>query len=409
MKSKTYIYELGKEMNCMSINENETNSMSEAMEEIEASMKKIRNGEIVKGKVMSVTDAEAIVNLGYMSDGILTKGEISDDTEINPKDVLKENDEIYVYIINMNDGEGNILVSKKAADKIKVWDELEDSLKNSNTFEITVKEAVKGGVVTHIKGIRAFIPASQLSVSYVKDLNEFVNKTLEVKVIELDRDKEKVVLSRREVENVELEAKRRALWNDIKPGEKRKGVVSRLTKFGAFVDLGGVDGLIHLSQLSWKKVNNASDVVSVGDKVEVYVLEADKESNRISLALKDVSEDPWNSASQKYKVGSIVEGTVSKFLNFGAFVELESGLEGLVHISEISEERILKPSDVLSIGSKVKVKILDIDEKAKRMSLSIKDAIEKPKEDIEKYVDKEESGVSLGELFGDKFKDLKFD
>ncbi|WP_411681689.1 30S ribosomal protein S1 [Clostridium thailandense] len=393
----------------MSVNENETNSMSDAMEEIEASMKKVRNGEIVRGKVISVTDNEAIINLGYMSDGILVKNEISDDPEVNPKDVLKENDEIYVYILNMNDGEGNILLSKKAADKIKVWEELENSFKNGTTFEITVKEVVKGGVVTYIKGIRAFIPASQLSVAYVKDLNEFVNKTLEVKVIEFDRNKEKIVLSRKEVENVELEAKKTALWNDIKPGEKRKGIVSRLTKFGAFVDLGGVDGLIHLSQLSWKKVNNPSDIVSVGDKVEVYVLETDKENNRISLALKDVSEDPWNNVLQEYKIGSIVEGTVSKFLNFGAFVELESGIEGLVHISEISEERILKPSDVLSIGSKVKVKILDIDGKAKKMSLSIKEALEKPKEDIEKYVDTQESGVSLGELFGDKFKDLKFD
>ncbi len=393
----------------MSVNENETNSMSDAMEEIEASMKKVRNGEIVKGKVMSVTDNEAIINLGYMSDGILAKNEISDDPEVNPKDILKENDEIYVYILNMNDGEGNILLSKKAADKIKVWDELEDSFKSGSTFEITVKEVVRGGVVAYIKGIRAFIPASQLSVAYVKDLNEFVNKALKVKVIELDRNKERIVLSRKEVENVELEAKKTVLWNEIKPGEKRKGVVSRLTKFGAFVDLGGVDGLIHLSQLSWKKVNNPSDVVSVGDKVEVYVLEADKENNRISLALKDVSEDPWNNVLQKYKVGSIVEGTVSKFLNFGAFVELEPGIEGLVHISEISEERILKPSDVLSIGSKIKVKILDIDGEAKKMSLSIKEAVEKPKEDIEKYVDTQESGVSLGELFGDKFKDLKFD
>ena len=393
----------------MSVNENETNSMNEDLEEIEASMKKVRNGEIVKGKVMSVTDKEAIINLGYMSDGILAKSEISDDPEINPKDVLKENDEIYVYILNMNDGEGNILLSKKAADKIKIWDELEDSFKNGSTFEITVKEAIKGGVLAYIKGIRAFIPASQLSVAYVKDLNEFINKTLKVKVIELDRNKERVVLSRREVENVELEAKKAALWKDIRPGEKRKGVVSRLTKFGAFVDLGGVDGLIHLSQLSWKKVNNPSEIVSVGDKVEVYVLEADKENNRISLALKDISEDPWNNVLQKYKVGSIVEGTISKFLNFGAFVELEAGIEGLVHISEISEERILKPSDVLSIGNRVKVKVLDIDGEAKKMSLSIKEAVEKPKEDIEKYVDAQESGVSLGELFGDKFKDLKFD
>lgn len=393
----------------MSVNDNEINSMNEIIGDIESSMKKVRRGEVIKGKVISVTDSEAIINLGYMSDGILPKSEISEDSEVNPKDVLKENDEIYVYVSNMNDGDGNILLSKKVADRIKVWDELEDSLKNNSTFEVTVKEVVKGGVVTYIKGIRAFIPASQLSVTYVKDLNGFTGKTLKVKVIELDRAKERVVLSRREVENAELEVKKKNLWSELKPGEKRTGVVSRLAKFGAFVDLGGVDGLIHLSELSWKRVNNPSEVVSVGDRVEVYVLDADKENNRISLALKDVSEDPWNNVEDKYKVGSIVNGTVSKFLNFCAFVELEPGLEGLVHLSEISEERILKPSDVLNIGNKVRVKILDIDPKAKRMSLSIKDSIEKPKEEIEKYVDTQESGVSLGELFGDKFKDLKFD
>ncbi|MBI6875509.1 30S ribosomal protein S1 [Clostridium aciditolerans] len=383
--------------------------MNEIISDIESSMKKVRSGEVIKGKVISVTDSEAIINLGYMSDGILPRSEVSEDSEINPRDVLKENDEIYVYVLNMNDGDGNILLSKKAADKIKVWDELEDSLKNNSTFEVTVKEVVKGGVITYAKGIRAFIPASQLSVSYVKDLNEFIGRVLTVKVIELDRTKEKIVLSRREVESAELEVKKRGLWSEIKPGEKRTGVVSRLTKFGAFVDLGGVDGLIHLSELSWKRVKNPSEVVSIGDKVEVYVLDVDKENNRISLALKDVSEDPWNNVQDKYKVGSVVDGTVSKFLNFGAFVEIEPGLEGLVHLSEISEERILKPSDVLNIGNKVRVKILDIDPKAKRMSLSIKDSAEKPKEDFEKYVDTQESGVSLGELFGDKFKDLKFD
>lgn len=393
----------------MSVNDNEINSMNEIISDIESSMKKVRSGEVIKGKVISVTDSEAIINLGYMSDGILPRSEITEDSEMSPKDLLKENDEIYVYVSNMNDGEGNILLSKKIADKIKVWDELEDSSKNNNTFEVTVKEVVKGGVVTYINGIRAFIPASQLSVSYVKDLNEFIGKTLNVKVIELDRSKERIVLSRREVESAELEVKKKGLWSEIKPGEKRTGVVSRLTKFGAFVDLGGVDGLIHLSELSWKRVKNPSEVVSIGDKVEVYVLDVDKENNRISLALKDVSEDPWNNIQEKYKVGSVVDGTVSKFLNFGAFVEIEPGLEGLVHLSEISEERILKPSDVLSIGNKVRVKILDIDPKAKRMSLSIKDSAEKPKEDFEKYVDTQESGVSLGELFGDKFKDLKFD
>lgn len=392
----------------MSFNNNEVNSMDEAMGNIESSMKMVRRGEVVKGKVISVTDDEAVVNIGYMSDGILPKNQISDDADQNPRDALKENDEIYVYIVEMNDGEGNVVLSKKLADKEMAWDELQDSFKNNTTIDVVIKEVVKGGVVTYIKSIRAFVPASQLSVAFVKDLNEFVGKTLKVKVIELDRDKQRVVLSRREIEKEEVEAKKENLWNSIKPGEKRKGVVSRLAKFGAFVDLGGLDGLIHISELSWKRVTDPSQVVSVGDNVEVYVLDVDRNNNKISLALKDVSENPWSNVTKNFKIGDIVDGTVSKFLNFGAFVELESGVEGLVHISEISQERVTKPSDVLTIGQKVKVKILDINEKENRMSLSIKEAVEKPKVDVAKYSDKG-GELTLGDLFKDKLKDFKFD
>jgi Ribosomal protein S1 len=392
----------------MSLNNNEVNSMDDAIGNIETSMKMIKKGEIVKGKVIRVTDDEAIVNIGYMSDGILPKKEISEDMEQNPKDVLKENDEIYVYISDMNDGEGNVVLSKKVADREKAWDELEDSFKNNIALNVVVKEVVKGGVISYIKGIRAFIPASQLSTTFIENLNEFTGKTLNVKVIELDSDKQRVILSRKEVEKEELGVKKEELWNSIKPGEKRTGLVSRLAKFGAFVDLGGLDGLIHISELSWKRVNDPSEVVSVGDTVEVYVLSVDKDKNKISLALKDASGNPWGNVVKKYKIGDVLDGSVSKFLSFGAFVEIEPGVEGLVHISEISQERIAKPDDVLSIGQKVKVKILDINEKENKMSLSIKEATEKPKVDIEKYSDKG-AGVTIGDLFKDKLKDFKFD
>lgn len=391
----------------MSLN-NEINSMDEVMGNIETSMKSIKKGEIVKGKVITVTDEEAIVNIGYMSDGVLPKKEISDNIEQNPRDVLKENDEIYVYILEMNDGEGNVVLSKKVADREKAWDELQELFKNNTIFSVVVKEAVKGGVIASIKGIRAFIPASQLSTKFVDNLNEFVAKTLEVKLIELDIDKQRVILSRKEVEKEQLQTKKEELLNSIKPGEKIKGVVSRLTKFGAFVDLGGLDGLVHISELSWKRINDPSEVVSVGDAVEVYVLSVDKEKNKVSLALKDVSGNPWSNAIKKYKVGDMVDGTVSKFLNFGAFVEIEPGVEGLVHISEISEERVTKIDSILSVGQKVKVKILDIDEKENRMSLSIKEAVEKPKVDFNKYSDKG-SEMTIGDLFKDKLKDFKFD
>ncbi|AWI06499.1 30S ribosomal protein S1 [Clostridium drakei] len=382
----------------------DTNSMKGFMEDIESSMKSIRRGEIVKGKIISVTEKVAIVNIGYMSDGILSKDEVVENEEDNLMNVLKENEEIYVYVLDMNDGEGNVLLSKKAADKIKSWDELEKIFEEKTDIETTVKEVVKGGVVTYIKGIRAFIPASQLSLSYVEDLKSFVGKTLTVKVIEFDKDKQKVVLSRKVIERVEAENKKQQLLNSLKPGEKRSGVVSRLAKFGAFVDLGGVDGLIHVSELSWKRVNNPADVVSVGDKVEVYILSVDKESNRIALALKDVNENPWKSIGDKFKVGDVVDGEVSKLASFGAFIGIQPGIEGLVHISEISEERIVKPSDVLNLGDKVRVKILDIDNKENRISLSIKDAIERPKEDLDKFNDNESAGTSLADLL----KDFKF-
>ncbi len=381
-----------------------TNSMNEFMNDIEDSMKLVRKGEIVKGRVISVTDNEAIINIGYMSDGILPKNEVSEKEEISLKDILKENEEIYVKVLDMNNGEGNVLLSKKLADKIKALDELEEAFEKELDVEATVREVVKGGVVSYIKGVRAFIPASQLSLSYVEDLKQFIGKTLIVKVIEFDKENDKIVLSRKVIEKAEADVKKEQILNSIKAGEKRSGVVSRLAKFGAFVDLGGVDGLIHISQLSWKRVNNPADIVSVGDKVEVYVLSVDKENNRISLALKDVNEDPWGNVTGKCKIGDVVEGVVVKCMDFGAFVEIQPGVEGLVHISEISEERITKVSDVLNIGDKIKVKILDIDNKENRISLSIKEATERPKEDLDKFNDSESAGTSLADLL----KDFKF-
>lgn len=383
-------------------NSNEEISMKEMMEEIEKSMKRIHEGDIVKGTVISVSQDEILVNIGYMADGIINKSELSDSEEINP------GDEIYVSILKVNDGEGNVALSKKIADEVKAWDKLQEDFKSGTIFKVKVNEIVKGGAVAHINNIRAFIPASQISYSYVKDLNTFLNKEVNVKIIEFDKNKRRVILSAKEVEKEEVERNKEKLWKSLNKGEKRLGTVVRLVKFGAFVDLGGVEGLIHLNDLSWKRVNNPSEVVSVGDKVSVYVLDFDKEKNRISLGLKDVAEDPWKLAIAKHKVGEIVEGKVVKLLDFGAFVELEDGIEGLVHITEISEDRILKPSDVLKIGDKVKVKILEINEEAKKMSLSIKAGNDTLSEEISKYNDGNEE-ITLGDLLKDKFKDFNFE
>ena len=392
----------------MTTDNREEVSMNDMMDKVDESMVHINSGDIVKGTVISVNENEVLVNIGFMTDGIISKEEISNEKEINPTDVVKVDDEIFVYIMKVNDGEGNVLLSKKKADNIKVWDKFKEILAENKTLEVTVSEIVKGGATAFIEGVRAFIPASQMSNAYIENLQDFKGKTLEVKIIELDKENKKLVLSRRVIEREESEVKKDIVWNELKKGEKRKGVVTRLAKFGAFVDLGGIDGLIHVSDLSWKRVLDPSEVVSVGDEVEVYVLDFDKVKGRISLGLKDVEGNPWNNISSKYHTNDIVEGTVVKLMEFGAFVQLESGIEGLVHLSEISEERIAKVSDALKVGDVVKVKIGEINEKDKRISLSIKEAADKGFGDLAKF-NQEEQGVTLGDLLKDKFKDFKFE
>ena len=388
----------------------EEGSMEDFMAALEGSMKRIHAGDIVKGTVISATNDSVFVNIGYMADGVITKEELSHDEAINPKDIVKPGDEIFVYILEVNDGEGNVALSKIKAEEHKVWDEFEESLNEGKTLEVKVNEAVKGGVTANIKGVRAFIPASQLSLKYVENLNDFVGKLLTVKVVELDKDKKKVVLSRKEVEKAEAEAKKDEVWESLKKGEKRTGVVTRLAKFGAFVDLGGVDGLIHLSDLSWKRVLDPAEVVSVGDRVEVYVIDFDKAKGRISLGLKEVASNPWNSVSDKFKVNDIVQGSVVRLTDFGAFIEVEAGIEGLVRNSEIAEERVAKASNVLNIGDKVKAKILEIDAKNQKMSLSIREAKNtQEREEIKDFLGDKSEGVTLGDLLKDKFKNFKFE
>jgi small subunit ribosomal protein S1 len=388
----------------------EENSMKDLMETFEGSMKSIHSGDVVKGTVISASNDSVFVNIGYMADGVISKEEFSHDTMLNLKDEVKPGDEIYVYILEVNDGEGNVALSKIKAEEYKVWDEFEESLKEDKTLEVKVNEAVKGGVTANVKGVRAFIPASQLSTKYVEDLKSFVGKTLQVKVVELDKDKKKVVLSRKEVEKAEEEVKKNEVWSSLTKGERRAGVVTRLAKFGAFVDLGGIDGLIHVSDLSWKRVLDPSEVVSVGDKVEVYVIGFDKAKGRISLGLKEVASNPWNSVSANFKANDIVEGRVVRTADFGAFVEIAEGVEGLVHISQVAEERVSKVSSVLNVGDKVKVKILEIDSKNQKLSLSIKEAKNtQDREEIKDFLGDKSEGMTLGDLLKDKFKNFKFE
>ena len=380
------------------------NDMSNMINEIEASMKRVNNGEILEGKVISVNENEAIINIGHMADGILPKNEIGNE-DIDPREVLKVDDIVKVYVIKSKDENGNVLLSRKRAEAVLVWDELEEVMNKEETITVKVKEVVKGGVVTDIKGIRGFIPASQLSANYVKDLSEFVGVELDVKVIELDNSKKKLVLSRRIIEVKERQEKKKELFATIKAGEKRTGVVTKTAKYGAFVDIGGVDGLVHITELSWKRVKSTDDVVKVGDEVEVYVLSVDSEKDRISLSMKDAMENPWDKEITTFKTGDIVDAKIVKILDFGAFAKINEEIEGLIHISQISEEKIANIKEVLNIGETVKVKIVNIDKEKRKIGLSIKEAIERPVINLDDFNDGDDM-QTLGDLFGDKFKNL---
>lgn len=374
-------------------------SMDQLMDSFE--LKHFHKGDIVKGKVIAVKSDEVIVNIGHFADGIVPRNELSNnkDFDINSINI---DDDIFVMVLSGDDGEGNVLLSKKKADAIKVWDDLEESFNKEKTITIKVDEVVKGGVVGFLNGVRVFMPGSQCSVKRVENLETLVGESLEVKVIEFNRENRKVVVSRRVVEEREIKLGKAKIWNSIKVGEKKVGTVKKIMKFGAFVDIGGLEGLIHINDLSWSRVRNVEDILKTGDTVEVYIKEIDRNKDRLALSLKDICSDPWNTIEEDFKIGDTIEGTVTKFIKVGAFVEIKAGVEGLVHISEISDENITKPEEVLKIGDKVKVKILSIDTDEHKLSLSIKDASEKSTEYLE-YNDEEE-GFSLGDLF----KDFKF-
>lgn len=378
---------------------NEVNSMEELLKDYD--VKRIKKGEILKGRVIDVNDKEVTVNIDYAFDGVITREELTHDDR-NPMDVVKKDDEIEVYVISPNDGEGYVLLSRVKALAITEKEDIENSYKNNETITVYVNEVVKGGVVAYYGSLRVFIPGSQVARGRV-ELESLVGKNLEVKIIELNFKDRKIVGSRRVIEEAEYNNKQTALWKTIKSGEKREGVVTRIVKFGAFVDIGGVEGLIHLNDLAWERVHKAEDVVKVGDKVEVFVGEVDAKNRKMSLILKDVEKEPWKVNADNIKENEIVEGKVVRLTSFGAFVEIYPGIEGLVHITEISDENIAKPSEVLKVGQQVKVKILSVDKEEKKISLSIKEAIEKNNEYLQ-YNDTDDD-VTLGDLF----KNLKFD
>lgn len=373
----------------------------ETMEDLlkEYDVKRIYEGDILKGRVIEVTDKEVTVNIGYAFDGVIPKEELTYD-DLNPLDVVKKDDEIEVYVISPNDGEGYVLLSRVRALSITEKDDIEEAYNSGKSIKVRVKEEVKGGLVANYGSLRIFIPASQAGRERI-ELSTLTGKSLEVKIIELDFDNRKIVGSRRAVEDEEYAKNKKEIWKTLKSGEKKSGVVTNIVKYGAFVDIGGIEGLVHINDLAWERVYNVEDVVKVGDKVEVFIGELDPKRERISLILKDVAKEPWEVHGDSLKEGEIFEGKVVRLTNFGAFVEILPGIEGLVHITEITDQNIAKPSEVLEAGQKVKVKILNVNKNEKKLSLTIKDALEKSNEYMQ-YNDSDE-GLTLGDLF----KDLK--
>lgn len=353
-------------------NDAEATSEESFQAAFEKTLVSIRPGQIVTGTVVQVTDDEVCLNIGYKSDGIVTKNELQ--SSADPKEQFKIGDEVEVEVIKVNDGEGNVLLSQRSLLVRKNWDKLVAASENGETVTGMGKEVVKGGLIVMVDGVRTFVPASQLSERYVEKIDQFVGQELRLKIIEVDRHKKRLVGSRKAVIVEEAAAKKEKAWENIEEGKIIKGIVRRLTDFGAFVDLGGVDGLIHVTDLSWARVKHPSDVVKPNQEVDVKVLSVDREKERISLGLKQLQPKPWDNAVEKYPVGSIVEGKVVRIVPFGAFIELEPGLDGLVHISQVSPQRIAKVEEVLSIGDLILVKVLDVNPETKRISLSVREA-----------------------------------
>jgi (E)-4-hydroxy-3-methyl-but-2-enyl pyrophosphate reductase len=330
---------------------------------------KIRHGQEVEGKVVQITDDEVCVNIGYKSDGIMAKSDLIDED-------VKIGDTIEVEIVKVNDGEGNVIVSQRNILRRRKWNEIVEKFEKGETVEGHVQRIVKGGLLGNIDGFRTFIPASHVARHFVDDLNPFVGKDVQLKILELDNKKRHIVASRKQQLIEECDKAKEEAWSKLKVGNVVKGIVRRFAKFGAFVDLGGVDGLIHISDLSWVRGVKPEDVLKPNTEIDVLILGLDRERERIQLGLKQLQPKPWDNIEEKYPVGSIITRKVVRICPFGAFVELEPGVDGLTHISQISTQRVENIEDVLSPGQEVNVKILSVDPEAKRISLSIRQALE---------------------------------
>ena len=358
--------------------------MEESFAELlEQSIKTLNTGDKVIGTVTGIGNTEVQVDLGTKHAGYIPYDEVSTDPSVKPEDILKVGDEIEVFVVRVNDQEGTVQLSKKKLDGMKVWDDMAAYVEEKTTVEGTVTEENKGGLVVNIKGIRVFIPASQSGVAKGGDMAGMVGKTVKLKVTEVNRARRRVIGSIRAVSSEERKAAQEKIWNEIQEGAKYHGTVKSLTQYGAFVDIGGVDGMVHVSELSWNRIKNPAEVVKVGDEIDVYVISFDAEKRKISLGYKTAEMNPWNQFMTNYNVGDVVDAKIVKLMTFGAFAEILPGVDGLIHISQIADKRIGKPEDVLAEGQEVQVKITEVDAENKRISLSIRALLETAEEAAE--------------------------
>ncbi|MCZ8512918.1 30S ribosomal protein S1 [Paenibacillus filicis] len=397
----------------------QTEAKEVSQEESMANVNILKKGDIVTGKVIKVDADQAIVDVGYKYDGVIPVKELSSVSIDNASESVEVGQELELKVITIDDNKEKLVLSKRAIEGEKAWNKLSADMENRTVLEAKVAEVVKGGLVVDV-GLRGFVPASMVERNFVEDFSDYKGRTLRLRVKEMDREKNKVILSQKDVLDEEFESKKKETLRGLSVGQELTGTVQRLTQFGAFVDIGGVDGLVHISEMAWHHVETPSEVVKEGDQVKVQVLKVDPENERISLSIKATQPGPWQQVSNSIQIGSIVSGTVKRLVQFGAFVEVAPGVEGLVHISQISHRHIATPFEVLKEGQEVQVKVLDMNPDEKRISLSIKETEEAPAREPrqereraprqrESVVHEENQGLNLtlGERFGDKLSKFK--
>ena len=345
------------------------------LEAVEKTIKVFNDGDLVSGQVVKIDHDEVLLDIGYKTEGVIPSRELSIKYDIDPSEVVELGSEIEALVLTKEDKEGRLILSKKRAQYERAWGDIEKIKENDGVVTGTVIEVVKGGLILDI-GLRGFLPASLVEMRRVRDLAPYIGQQLEAKIIELDKNRNNVVLSRRAYLEETQSAVRSSFLNELEKGQVREGVVSSIVNFGAFVDLGGVDGLVHVSELSWKHIDHPSEVVEVGQEVTVEVLDVDMDRERVSLSLKATQEDPWQAFARTHAIGQVVPGKVTKLVPFGAFVRVEDGIEGLVHISELAQRHVELPDQVVKVGEEVFVKVIDIDLERRRISLSLKQANE---------------------------------